>query len=154
MSVRHTLHIRLGASLAPPPSLPLPPSFPASSSPSLPSLHATYSGSTLGQALSEVLVCHLSLTYSYKTGIAPSFSQMRELRCGRLRDLLMAPDLTSKTVLFAPKPSDITPNTPEVYNACVWCVLTIFGSRSSSRVEGGQQEQNAGDCGVHESGGT
>ena len=98
MSVRHTLHIRLGASLAPPPSLPLPPSFPASSSPSLPSLHATYSGSTLGQALSEVLVCHLSLTYSYKTGIAPSFSQMRVLRCGRLRDLLMAPDLTSKTV--------------------------------------------------------
>lgn len=30
MSIRHMLHIMLGASLAPPPSLPLPPSFPAS----------------------------------------------------------------------------------------------------------------------------
>ena len=76
----------------------LPHFLPPSSPPSFPFSHATYSGSTLGQALSEVLACHLSLTYSYKTGIAPSFSQMRELRCGRLSDLPMAPDLTSKTV--------------------------------------------------------
>ena len=56
--------------------------------------------------------------------------------------------------LFAPKPPDITPNTPEMYNACLWCILTIFGSKSSNRVEGRQRQQNAGDCGVHESGGT